>query len=73
MGTHVVQVARPGFVPKVERVTLTPTSPAATLTITLRARIVADRATPGRPPGRASAAFGVLEIRRAATRRARDH
>jgi hypothetical protein len=35
MGAHVVQVARPGHVPRLERITLVPSAPSRTLTVAL--------------------------------------
>ncbi len=65
LGTHVVQIARPGFVPQVQRVTLTPASPARTLTVTLVPGLSqTGDARPGPPPGRGSgmAGMGALDV-----------
>ena len=66
VGTHVVQVARPGFVPRSERVTLTPTAPESTLTLTLAPGLAqTGDSRPVPPADRAvtsSAGVGVLDI-----------
>ena len=66
VGTHVVQVARPGFVPRSERVTLTPTAPETTLTLTLAPGLSqTGDARPVPPAGRgiaSAAGVGALDI-----------
>ncbi|HEX5214151.1 MAG TPA: PEGA domain-containing protein [Vicinamibacterales bacterium] len=66
VGTHVVQVARPGFVPRSERVTLTPTAPESTLTLTLAPGLSqTGDSRPAAPAGRAmtsAAGTGALDI-----------
>jgi hypothetical protein len=66
VGTHVVQVARPGFVPRSERVTLTPTAPESTLTLTLAPGLSqTGDSRPVPPAGRAVASpagVGALDI-----------
>lgn len=66
VGTHVVQVARPGFVPRTERVTLTPTAPESMLTLTLAPGLSqTGDSRPVPPAGRAiesAAGVGALDI-----------